>query len=86
VASLVRFAEEEPLYQYTAKTYDKRTNEKAQPEVAEICRDAVSDISAQHIKRGMGEVQNTHHAENEREPRCYEKKKHTVYETMHGLR
>jgi len=40
---------------------------------------------AEVLKRGMGGIRDAHLAKNDSEPGCFEKKKHTIDESMHGL-
>ena len=68
--------QEKALDQSADDKQNHRTDQQGQPELSRgMHHDGIGKIGAQHVHGRMGEVQNVHHAEDQRESRGNEKKK-----------
>jgi hypothetical protein len=69
-AAAVHAAQHVALDQDAAKTCDDGRRDQAPPE-AETARAGVPDIGAEHVEPRVREVQDAHHAEDERQASSY---------------
>src|SRR5471030_2211235 len=76
-------AEPIALDQRPDETGENRRQDQPRPETDELAN-LKSEEGAEHIEARMREVQNAHHAEDEREPARDEKEQHAVEHAVQG--
>ena len=62
-------------------SHDQRCDDQRRPE-AHIFADLIGEVGAQHEKAGVGEIEDAHHAEDQRQPARQHEQQHAVEEPV----
>ena len=83
MAEPVHSPQSEALDERAERADEQRRDDEPRPET-DVPRDFEAEISAEHIKAGMGEVQNAHHAEDQRQAARHHEQQHAVQHAVQG--
>ena len=67
-AAAVQRPDQHPLDDEPEQADDQRHRDQANPEIATEHQDVDPDIGADHVERAMGEIHDSQHAEDQRQP------------------
>ena len=78
---LVHAAQHVALDERATATGDERSGDQSGPE-ADAAAERKTDVGAQHVEPGVGEIEHAHHAENQRETRGHHEQQEPVNDAV----